>query len=120
MVNGDDVIDSYMAERPVMTTDGQGNTIWSTQTDVAPTFFVMSGVNEIKDNILLKNGELTEFADLSSAPNDNLLRRAYRVNQGNDEMNAGHPTIAENLMKKKWINYLCYDNVEGAFWTSLA
>jgi hypothetical protein len=114
--NGDHVVDTYLAERPL------GGT--------APICFVMSSLADRRkgwETIVIFNGEYAELAMVvtvpprapSALPADHCLRRAYSVPQGNDEMVRGDTSIAAELMKKKLINYLAYDETKNAFWTDL-
>lgn len=98
------VVDTYLDERQVFNDN--------------PLCFVMSSEDDSRngsENIVIFNGEYDSFEKTSTPPRDNCLRRAYQVNVGNDEMNEGNKKPATRLMKDKQINYLAYDNVEGAF-----
>lgn len=115
--DGDHVTETYLAERPLR--DGGS---WSNQSGSLPLCFVMSSESDRRpgyENIVIFNGTYDELPNLSQAPDDKCLRRAYEVKSGNDEMASGKPGVATNLITDKWINYLCYDEVDHAFSTNL-
>lgn len=116
---GDHVMDTYFAERPLV--DNSTGT-WSTAMGVAPICFVMCSLDNQRtsDFIVIWNGEYDQFPTWTGNPGDNLLRRAYRVNIGNEEMVKGNIVPAENAIKAKYINYLAYDKTKNAFWTLLS
>jgi len=118
--DGDHVVNTYLAERPLV----KGRS-WSGVRDRKswPLCFVMSSRDDARtgcENIVIFNDVYDGWPTPPDPSDNKCLRRAYEVKSGNDEMaKHGQTEPARRLMKDKGINYLCYDQVENAFWTPL-
>jgi hypothetical protein len=65
--------------------------------------------------VAIFNETYDEYGKFRKTSETNCLRRAWKVNVGNDDLAAGKPHKAGEAMKNKRINFLAYDTITNAF-----